>query len=93
MLSLQSYFMYPAFKIDGKLLFSRQYSYTIHLLFVFKMILELPAQVFSYEFCKILKNTYFVEHLRTYYSFFDNCVPGKKVFPLIFTKQVEKVCI
>ena len=24
-----------------------------------------PAQVFSYEFCDIFKNTYFIEHLRT----------------------------
>ena len=26
---------------------------------------ETPAQVFSYEYCKMFKNTYFEEHLRT----------------------------
>ena len=25
---------------------------------------ETPAQVSSYEFCKIIKNTFFIEHLR-----------------------------
>ena len=24
---------------------------------------ETPAQVFSYEFCKVFKNNYFVEHM------------------------------
>ena len=26
---------------------------------------ETPTQLFSYSFCEIFKNTYFVEHLRT----------------------------
>ena len=28
-----------------------------------KVALETPTQVFSYEYCKILKSTYFEEHL------------------------------
>ena len=27
--------------------------------------MDTPAQVFSYEFCKISKNTLYTEHLRT----------------------------
>ena len=27
-------------------------------------LLHTPAQMFSYEFCKSFKNTYFVEHIR-----------------------------
>ena len=30
---------------------------------------ETPAQVFSFEFCEIFKNVYFIEHLRTATSF------------------------
>ena len=29
------------------------------------LIKETAAQVFNYEFCDILKNTFFIEHLQT----------------------------
>ena len=64
---------------------------------------ETPVQVFSCEFYKILKNTYFVEHLRTAasgksylckclsYGTFRKWLPGEKVFTLDFAKQEEKL--
>ena len=36
---------------------------------------ETPAQLFSYEFCEILKNTLFTEHFRTTASEYRNNMP------------------
>ena len=32
---------------------------------IYKKTAQVPAQVFSCEFCEICKNTYFAEHLQT----------------------------
>ena len=35
---------------------------------------ETLAQIFSYEFCKIFKNTYFIENLQTAASFLSRTI-------------------
>ena len=51
---------------------------------------EALAQVFSYEVCKISKNTFFTEHLRMTASgnktFFSEKEPSRKIF-----KQITEV--
>ena len=50
--------------------------------------------------CKIFKNIYYAEHLKTQrlfmrkyllYGIFGNCLPGKKVITLVFTEEAEKL--
>ena len=62
------------------------------------LLSEIPAKVFCYKFCEILKNTFFVERLRTFITMF--CLPRPKPqfqsignfsfpnqIPFSFTKQ------
>ena len=51
---------------------------------------ETPTQVFAYEFCKIFKNIYFVEHLR---KDAPNTTTFQKLISRIYLSEIKDFCL